>query len=198
MTQISEFVVELLQAKEEYNKIAPQDRFYLELGVGDWDRGNNSYKLEKDFGWNGISMDIGQNFVDSFNKNRRNKCVQGDATSTNFYDFFKENNIPKRIDYLQIDLHGNHQPGQKASNQVDKPLKCLVSLPLNEYRFSVVTFDFGNLNSFNNIAIRDAQRQILSSFGYYLLVDFFYEDWWIDGEYFEYEVFNRFHKWAKG
>lgn len=200
MTDISKFVIEITKAKNERDKkdISEISKgFYVELGVGDWDTGNNSFGLEKEYGWNGISMDIGENFVDNFNKNRSNKCIKGDATKTNFYEFFKEHSVPKRVDYLQIDLHGNHQLGQKASNNIDKPLKTLVSLPLNDYRFSTITFDYGNLNHFNNWSIRDAQRQILSSFGYYLLVDLFYEDWWVDGEYVEYEIFNRFHKWSR-
>lgn len=200
MTEISRFVIEVIESKRKYDAKGNDydlKGFYLELGVGDFDIGNNSYALEKDYGWDGISMDIGDNFVNKFNDNRLNKCIKGDATKTNFYDFFKENNIPKRVDYLQIDLHGNHQPGVKAKNEIEKPLKCLTSLPLNDYRFSVITFDFGNLNHFNNLGIRDAQRQILNSFGYFLLVDLFYEDWWVDGEYIEYEVFNKFHKWTK-
>jgi hypothetical protein len=198
MTNISRFITELFNDKDQYDSVSGEDqkRFYLELGVGDWDSGNNTLFLEES-GWDGISMDIGSRFVDNFNKNRTNKCIQADALKTNFYDFFKEHNIPKRIDYLQIDLHGDHQPGQKASNDITKPLKCLTSLPLQDYRFSVITFDFGNLNAFNNLAIRDAQRQILSSYGYNLLVDLFYEDWWVDGEYIPYEVYNRFHQYNK-
>ena len=198
MTDISRFVSEIIDAKKQYDKDESDSKlFYLELGVGDWDRGNNSYSLETEHGWGGISIDYEDRFVDGFNSNRNNKCIKSDATKINFHDFFKENEIPKRVDYLQIDLHGNHQSGQKAKNEIEKPLKTLVSLPLNEYRFSVITFDFGNLNYFNNLGIRDAQRQILSSFGYYLLVDKFYEDWWVDGDYFQYEVFNRFHKWTQ-
>ncbi len=198
MTDISRFVTDIIDAKKQYDKYdIDSNLFYLELGVGDWYNGNNSYSLETEHGWDGISVDYEDKYVDGFNKNRKNKCLKYDATKINYHDFFKENEIPDRVDYLQIDLHGNHQKGKKAVNDVEKPLKTLVSLPLNHNRFSVITFDFGNLNHFNNWSIRDAQRQVLSSFGYYLLVDKFYEDWWIDGDYFQYEVFNRFHKWTQ-
>jgi hypothetical protein len=198
MTDISRFVTEIIDAKKQYDKDpVSSSLFYLELGVGDWSRANNSYSLETDHGWAGVSVDNEDKFVNEFNINRKNKCIKADATKINFQDFFKENNVPDRVDYLQIDLHGNHKLGEKAKNDIHKPLKTLVSLPLNHNRFSVITFDFGNLNHFDNWAIRDAQRQVLSSFGYYLLVDKFYEDWWIDGDYFQYEVFNRFHKWTQ-
>ena len=41
--------------------------FYIELGAGDYAFGNNTYYLENEYDWEGISVDYNENFVENFN-----------------------------------------------------------------------------------------------------------------------------------
>jgi hypothetical protein len=76
---------------------------------------------------------------------------------------------------LQIDI--DSAPGDCTSAQ---GLLALIQVPLNEYRFSVITFEHDMIDNPKNKTVRDAQREILLSLGYVLVVQLSYEDWWID------------------
>jgi hypothetical protein len=56
-------------------------------------------------------------------------------------------------------------------------LLALLALPLNTYRFSVITFEHDALMYHENINMREAQRVILTALGYKLVVRNNYEDW---------------------
>ena len=66
---------------------------YLEIGAGDYKYGNNTYLLEKEFYWIGISIDFHENVVNNFNKNRQNKCLCVDATKIDYIKLLNENYI---------------------------------------------------------------------------------------------------------
>jgi hypothetical protein len=84
--------------------------------------------------------------------------------------------VPKRVDYLQVDI-------EPAANT----LLALKQLPLNDYRFSVITFEHDLYFSPENAAVKQEQIDILSSLGYVLAAENVkvdenraFEDWWID------------------
>jgi hypothetical protein len=166
------FVTELLKNKE--------NGFYVELGAFDSKKGSNTYHLETDYNWNGVSFEIDPERHAEFVSNRKNPCILGDATHFNYISYFEENNFPKQIDYLQVDIDAGYTP---EGNSVGNPyltLHGLIAVPLSKYRFSIITFEHDSQIEYNNKGMREAQREILSSLGYKLVVRDWHEDWWVD------------------
>jgi hypothetical protein len=154
---------------------------YVEIGSGHPEIGNNTYLLEKQFGWSGVGFELDSEMVKTYNSVRVNKCLNEDAITADYRRIFKENEFPKQIDYLQIDV--DNQPF--AAN-----LLALIALPLAEYRFSIMTIEHGVVSDYRNEELRSCQRTILSSFGYRLIVQGINEDWWVDGNVIPYEKYG--------
>lgn len=155
---------------------------YVEIGAMDAIFINNTYLLENQFEWKGVSFDIDQSSKDTFVSNgRKNSFVLGDALAVDFEKVFEENNFGKQIDYLQLDIEPQIQT-----------LNCLKKLPLDKYRFSVITYetDFYDKSAGHEESIknRDESRAFLLSHGYELIVgnvannnpDEIFEDWYVD------------------
>lgn len=150
-----------------------RDGVFVEIGASDWKNNNNTYFLEKEFGWKGLAIDIEKHFCDEYNKNRLSHCINEDAMLCNWDKYFEENNFPKRIDFLQIDIDVN----PKYAN-----LLALTNLPLSRYRFStiVIEHNVGFDKSFEGM--RKMQHEILYAYGYELVAEGFTDDWWIDSK----------------
>lgn len=153
--------------------------FYVELGAFHSVDQSNTYYLEKDFEWSGVSFEIDEDRRKEFIANRKNKCY-GDALKFDYLKCFRELGAPEQIDFLQIDIDQEYgRLGRPNGN----PFTCLlglISLPLTQYRFSVICFEHDMTMYFKNQTMRDVQREILDSLGYLLLVRDVGEDWWID------------------
>lgn len=157
------FVLSILKGKKE--------GFYVELGSGDPINDNNTYLLENEFSWRGLGVELESNLVEKYLKLRKNSCVLADALTFDYEHYFKENNYPEIIDYLQIDIDG-HEKGNC--------LLALIALPMLKYRFRVITIEHDLSRNFKWQAMRDAQREILHSLGYSLVGQLPGEDWWVD------------------
>ena len=159
--------------------------FYLEIGAFDSKIMSNTYLLETKYGWSGIALEIDPDRSDEYSSNRSNICLTADATTFNYLDYFIKNNVPKRIDYLQVDIEPAFQS-----------LKALESLPLDKYRFSVITFEHDLYADENNAAIKQSAKDILLSFNYVLVQDNvecegkIFEDWYVDSNMNSYEEKN--------
>jgi hypothetical protein len=147
--------------------------FYVEIGSSHWKKDNNTYILEKHFNWNGVGIEIVEDLAKEYNDNRLNECIKGDAMLFNWDKYFEENNFPKRIDYLQIDI-------DKTPPYAN--LLALLNLPLSRYRFSTITIEHCYNHDLSISKVRDIQREILFSYGYKIVAAGFNEDWWIDGQ----------------
>jgi hypothetical protein len=116
--------------------------FFIDIGSGHPININNTIILEKDYDWSGISFDIGpphtyglgdvsvEEFIKIWNDNRNTKLITGDSREHDFRKIFEDNNVPKIIDYLSIDL--------------DPPtvtFEVLKMIPFDEYQFRVITFN---------------------------------------------------------
>ncbi len=145
--------------------------YYVELGSGDPAMGNNTRLLEEEFGWVGLALDVDEKLVQKYNLERRNKCIKADALAFDYIKYFEENNFPKEIDYLQIDID-DHENGSC--------MLALLALPMLKYRFRVITIEHDLIRNFKWQSMRDAQREILSSLGYTLTGQLVNEDWWVD------------------
>ena len=159
------FVLSMLDGK--------RNGIYVEIGADQPRVISNTYLLEKDFDWSGISFELDADKVAFFNTIRKNKCLCEDATLYNYKSLFEELNYPKQIDYLQLDI-----------DPAEGTLRALKTLPLDDYRFSVITYETDVYSS--GADIQDEQIEILESHGYQLVAKNVkcegnpYEDWWID------------------
>ena len=159
------FVMSMLDGK--------RNGVYVEIGADQPRVISNTYLLEKDFDWSGISFELDADKVAFFNTIRKNKCLCEDATLYNYKSLFEKLNYPKQIDYLQLDI-----------DPAEGTLRALKALPLDDYRFSVITYETDVYSS--GADIQDEQIEILESHGYQLVAKNLkcegnpYEDWWID------------------
>ena len=159
------FVLSMLDGK--------RNGIYVEIGADQPRVISNTYLLEKDFDWSGISFELDADKVAFFNTIRKNKCLCEDATLYNYKSLFEELNYPKQIDYLQLDI-----------DPAEGTLRALKALPLDDYRFSVITYETDVYSS--GADIQDEQIEILESHGYQLVAKNVkcegnpYEDWWVD------------------
>lgn len=171
------FVLTMLSGK--------QNGVYVEIGGSDPININNTYILEKTFGWKGLSFEIDEEIVDYYNSTRINKCICLDATTADYSKIFKENNLPKHIDYLQVDI----EPAWQT-------LKSLKQVDLDTYRFSVITFETDAYQG-NDAVIRQS-RSILTDHGYQLVASNVknlgnaFEDWYVDPQVVSEDVWKQF------
>jgi hypothetical protein len=166
---------------------------FLEIGAFDPIEISNTYLLEKDFQWSGLAIDIELGVEDEFKKYRTCDFYTGDAVTADYKHLLRSTfSDLKRIDYLCIDIEPRSQT-----------LECLKNLPLEDYRFSVITYetDFYSTESSieDAIKIRNESRQILLDYGYLLIgkgiacsgpMDVF-EDWYIDPTVIPEEIYSR-------
>jgi hypothetical protein len=148
--------------------------YYIEIGGNHPDYINNTFLLEKEFLWNGFSLEIDKKLVEAYNKVRRNICIEADAIKFDYLKFLKKNNYPSQIDYLSLDIEPPEQTFQ-----------CLLKLPLEKYRFSVITYEHEYY--YAGSKYRDSAREYLKKFNYKLAASDvkcpngnIFEDWYID------------------
>jgi hypothetical protein len=168
--------------------------YYVELGAFDSHLGSNTYYLEKDYNWSGVSFEILEDRRSQFSSNRINPCY-GDALDFNYLNYFEENNFPKQIDYLQVDIDAGYKEDGRPFGNHYLTLLGLISLPLTQYRFSVITFEHDSNMYFRNTGMRDSQREILDSLGYTLVVREIHEDWWVDPNVFSINDYRKYLRW---
>ena len=154
-----------------FNSQAGQDRFilsvlnnkingyFLEIGSNHPIIINNTYILENNYGWKGIMIEYDNNFLQSYKNIRHNSIhIINDATKVEYFKLFTENNIPKNIDYLQIDL-------EVVNGSTINTLKLLNVQVFKEYKFAVITFEHDIYRgNFHNT--RDESRKIFKDNGY--------------------------------
>lgn len=160
------FVLSLLDGKKNGT--------YVEIGSGHPTYGNNTYLLEKDYEWSGVSIDINEEFVKAHREQRKHTTVLKDATIIDYDKFFSALKLPKDIDYLQVDC-----------DPPNVSYQALLSMPFEKYRFAVITFEHDHYANPGD-GIREKARDLLNSYGYKLFVSNIspdknrpYEDWFV-------------------
>ncbi len=173
------FVLTMLQNKSNGK--------YIEIGAFHPKNISNTYLLERDYSWEGFSLDIVSEYVDNFNSVRKNKCVLADGTLFDYDEHIKKiwGDID-RIDYLQVDC----EPAENT-------YKCLTAVPLDKYRFSVITFET-DYYSYGE-SVRDASREYLMDYGYVLVAADVnnvgndpFEDWYVDPTVVDKNIFEKY------
>jgi hypothetical protein len=173
------------QIEENYSQVY-QDMFtlfmhngkkngtYLEIGSGDPFWLNNTYLLESQFDWKGIGIEYDYRLCKKYNAVRKNSVVCQDAHQINFRELLNNGFDTKEIDYLQLDC----EPSEST-------YKVLTSLPLDEYKFAVITYEHDYYVDISR-TYRDKSREYLESKGYELVISNVspttwssFEDWWV-------------------
>ena len=162
------FVINLLQHKK--------NGYFVEIGTNDPIECNNTYLLESQFNWKGISIDSDLNFVEQFNNIRSNKCLHLDATNADYDKIIQSSNLGLHIDFLQLDI-----------DPPDNTFKVLTKIDFAKYSFSVITYEH-DLSS-GGKEERIESRKIIESHGYTRVIgdvmhgDVVFEDWYINEKY---------------
>jgi hypothetical protein len=157
---------------------------------------NNTYLLETQFGFKGISVDI-INYLDAWNDLRPNSnFVQTDALTCDYEKLCLTYNVPMEIDYLQIDI-------DPAINSF-KALKNILNTSL---RFSVITYETNIDFEKDRVQATELQaesKKLLEDNGYTLLIPNVgltdtsnglraYEDWYIDESKISKNISDKFN-----
>lgn len=150
---------------------------FVDIGAGPPKFISNTYLLETDYEWTGVSVDLDhRNKVAWEHSGRTSKFLYESAFDVD-YDkeitaLLKEHNA-SRIDYLTVDLEPPHLT-------LEALYRIITS---TKHRFSIITFEHDAWR--DNSHILKASRELLVSHGYRLVVDNVnnQEDWWIDITY---------------
>ena len=175
------FVLSMLDGKK--------NGVYVEIGADQPRVISNTYLLENNFDWSGVSFELDADKVTYFNSIRKNKCFCEDATLYDYKSLFEERNYPKQIDYLQLDI-----------DPAEGTLRALKALPLDDYRFSVITYETDVYSS--GADIQDEEIAILKDAGYQLVIKNIknegnpFEDWWIDPNIISEEKWKPYKTWV--
>ncbi len=181
------------QARENQDRFAvvvldgKKNGTYVEVGGYlpiEW---SNTFMLEKEFGWTGISLELFEKFSSQWNGVRSNKCITCDATKVDLNSLIDENNLPKIIDFLQLDI-----------DPAVSTFKVLENIDFDKHSFRIITFEHDVYRGGDTIEIRDKSREILQSHGYTLLIpdvrhgDLKFEDWYIKEDLMPSDTWKRF------
>lgn len=122
--------------------------YYLEIGASEPITINNTYFLEKNLGWEGVSIDIVDTYAENWRAVRVNPLLCEDATQANYSTILQ--NFPRAIDYLSLDVDGYYDV-------------VLARVLATGYVFKMVTIEHDRYRCGD--VYRDSERQILTSFG---------------------------------
>ena len=165
-----------------------RDGYCVDIGSCHSVISNNSYYFQG-LDWTSISIEIERGYNESYSTRTNGVHLNKNALEVNYKETFEEYEFPKSIDYLSLDID-------------TLSLDVLKILPLDEYRFKVITIEhdayvFGD-------EYRDPQRNILTSHGYLLVCsnvyveqpgyegkEYPFEDWWIDPSEFDSDLIEK-------
>lgn len=160
---------------------------------------NNTWILESQFGWKGISFEIEPAKASNYNSLRPGVCQCIDATTCDMLQLVEQNNLGTHIDYLQLDIEPSYQT-----------LRALENIPFSDLSFSIIHFEhdyYSNHQNFSGHALHAYDKnigqdvpkkaeEILTSFGYKLAIRNLgvYEDWYYNPETVDEEIINKLIK----
>lgn len=159
---------------------------FLDLGCSLPKKINNTYLLELN-DWDGISLDI-MDFNNQW-KERKTKFIQADCLNQDYNTLLGQYYENQLIDYLTLDMEG-----------CGDRFKLLQKIMESNYKFKIITIEhdayLGDAFEQNE---KIPQRKLLESKGYKLICgdishskhpDLFFEDWWVNPEFFDEQLIN--------
>ena len=195
-TEQDKFVLSMLGNKK--------NGFFIELGSQHPINYNNTFLLENEYEWNGIMVEYDSYWLNEYKIHRPNSIhIIDDAQKIDYNSLLKINNVPKNIDYLQIDLDVDNSSTLNTLLRIDEQL-------FNEYKFATVTFEHDIYSSDNENDIwgitRKKSREIFQNRGYILLFPDVqlpsntsyrgkqcgaFEDWYVHPDLVDMEYINK-------
>lgn len=166
---------------------------FLEIGASHESINSNTYLLEKNFNWGGVSIDIDTNSKKSFVNRKNTNFILENALNINYVEVIKKYYSNNIIDYLQIDIEPQKQT-----------LNCLKLIPFDEYQFSVITFETDlydpKISKEESLKNQEESRSFLKNKGYELIIGNIcnisesdpFEDWYINPLLISKEIINLF------
>jgi len=165
-----------------------RDGYCVDIGSCHSVISNNSYYFQG-LNWTSISVEIEKGYNESYSTRTNGVHLNKNALEVNYKETFEEYEFPKSIDYLSLDVD-------------TLSLDVLRILPLDEYRFKVITIEHDGY--LYGDKYRDQQRNLLNSYGYLLVCSNVYveqpgyegkecpfEDWWIDPSEFDSDLIEK-------
>lgn len=134
--------------------------YFLDIGCGYPITINNTYLLEKNYEWNGISLDI-NNYLEldgkSWGETRNSIHILDDALAVDYSDLLKQHNAPNIIDFITMDL----EPPTLT-------FELLYKIPFDEYSFNFISFEIDEGREGGEYR-KNKSREYITSKGYHLL-----------------------------
>jgi hypothetical protein len=172
------FILSMLNGKK--------DGTFLEIGGADPFMGNNTALLERNYGWNGVSIEYDKKFIENYKNNRNCKVLHADALNIDYKKVLSENFNTKTIDYLQLDI-------EPAKNTYE----CMLKIPFDEYKFAVITYEHDYYVDVTK-SFREKSREFLTDKGYVLVSNDIspegncnFEDWWVHPDLIENSILEK-------
>lgn len=173
------FVLGVLDGKENGT--------YLEIGSGDPTYGNNTFLLEKYFGWKGVGLDLEPQFVEWHRQYRKNTVLHKNALEVDYQLLLSNLSKDGTVDYLQIDC-----------DPPEVSYEVLKRIPFDLWKFGVVTYEHDYYHD-KTQPYRELSRDYLKKHGYVLVApdispddDRSYEDWWVHPDLVSQSIIDRF------
>ena len=171
-SQEDKFVLNTLQFKK--------NGYFLEIGSGHPVLSNSTYVLESQYNWRVLIVDFDHDLVSQY-KELRPKCIQhyDDASQFDYASIFKANSVPRKLDYLHINL-------VESNGSAIQTLQNLDSTVFDRYTFATVTFKHDTYYS-NDHNTRVISREIFKKRGYVPVfldvnndgIQYQYQDWYV-------------------
>ena len=176
------FVLNMLKHKK--------NGYFLEIGSNHPININNTYLLETIYDWKGIMIEYEPKFLSLYKQHRPNSIhIINDATQINYKSLFEDNNMPKILDYLQIDLEADNGSTLKTLQKLDNEI-------FDTYKFATITFEHDIYHT-NYLNTRLVSRKIFEDRGYVRIFSDInnqginpYEDWYIHPDLVDDELVN--------
>jgi hypothetical protein len=155
------------------------DGHFLEIGANSPIVCNNTYLLERDFGWSGLMIEYNGQYEPEYVVHRKNsQYIIADAQKISYTLEFNRLQFPQIMDYLQIDLEVDNASTINVLELIERQLFSA------GYIFGAVTFehDIYRGDFFNT---REWSRTIFRRNGYVLLFGDVmhsgnaFEDWYV-------------------
>ncbi len=136
---------------------AKQNGTFLEIGGAQPCIGNNTWLLESEYSWRGLSIELEEELCNMWGNDIRpnTKLVMGDALNFDYVDAVDSLDLPRHMDYLSFDL----EPPEIT-------LQCLQSFPLDKLSFNCITYEHDAYRQWGDIF---AHREIFSKHDYDLV-----------------------------
>ena len=186
--QQDKFVSNILKQK--------RNGYFLEIGSNHPVNINNTYVLEKDYGWKGIMIEYEAEYLPLYKEHRPNSIhVIDDATTLDYKGLFEKNSMPLSFDYLQIDLHVSNRSTLKVLQNLDTNI-------FDTYKFATVTFEHDIYDKKDDNELpeltREVSRAIFNKRGYVRVFEDVnnqgvnpFEDWYVHPDLVDMNYVNK-------